>query len=119
MKPCFLLDEHVSRAIQRQLRRIEPKINILAVGNPEAPPVGTSDPDILIWMEENGYILVTENRSTIPGHISDHFAMGRHFPGVFWIRPGTGIGSLVEELHLIWHTSEAEEYLDYAIFIPM
>ena len=29
-KPRFLLDEHVNRAIQRQLRRLDPRIEVLA-----------------------------------------------------------------------------------------
>ena len=58
MKPRFLLDEHVNRAIQRQLRRLDARMEVLAIGDPGAPPAGTSDPDILGWLQENGYILV-------------------------------------------------------------
>jgi len=47
MRPRFLLDEHVNRAIQRQLRRLDPGIGVLAINDPDAPPAGTSDPDIL------------------------------------------------------------------------
>lgn len=119
MKLRFLLDEHVNRAIQRQLRRLAPRIEVLAIGDPGAPPPGTSDPEILRWLEENGYILVTENRSTIPGHLSEHFAAGRHIPGLFWIRPGVGIGRIIEELHLIWFASTTDEYWDRPLFIPL
>jgi hypothetical protein len=119
MKPRFLLDEHVNRAIQRQLRRLDAQIGVLAIGDPGAPPTGTSDPDILIWLEENGYILVTENRSTIPLHLADHFAAGRHILGVLWIRPDVGIGRIIEELYLIWLASAAEEYQDRLLFIPL
>ena len=119
MKPRFLLDEHVSRAIQRQLRRHDPGIDVLAIGDPGAPLSGTADPDILIWQEQNGYILVTENRSTIPVHLSDHLAAGRHVPGILWIRPGVGIGRIIEELYLIWLASEADEYWDRPLFIPL
>lgn len=119
MKPRFLLDEHVNRAIQRQLRRLDPEIDVLAIGDPEAPPAGTPDPDILNWMEENRYILVTENRSTIPSHLSDHFAAGRHIPGILWIRPDVGIGRIIEELYLIWVASTADEYEDRPLFIPL
>ncbi|MBS1252095.1 MAG: hypothetical protein MAG451_01131 [Anaerolineales bacterium] len=119
MKLRFLLDEHVDRAIQRQLRRLDPKINVLAIGDPEAPPAGISDPDLLDWIEENGYILVTENRSTIPEHLSDHFAAGQHIPGLFWIRPDVGIGRVIEELYMIWVVSTAEEYEDRPLFIPL
>jgi len=119
MKPRFLLDEHVNRAIQRQLRRLNPNVDVIAIGDLGAPPTGTSDPEILKWLEESDYILVTEYRSTIPKHLSDHYASGRHVPGVFWIRPDIGLGKIVEELFLIWNTSNAEEYKDCALFIPL
>ena len=119
MKPRFLFDEHVNRAIQRQLLRLNPNMDVIAIGDPGAPSTGTTDPEILNWLEESSYILVTENRSTIPRHLSDHFASGRHVPGVFWIRPGISLGKIVEELYLIWNTSSAEEYQDCALFIPL
>ena len=119
MKPRFLLDEHVDHAIQRQLRRLEPSLEVLAIGDPNAPPAGILDSDILLWMEVNGYILITENRSTIPVHLGDHYTAGHHFPGVFWIRPHTPLGRIVEELYLIWYTSTADEYTDHVLFIPL
>ena len=70
MKPRFLLDEHIDHSIQRQLRRIDPQVDVIAIGDSSSPPVGTSDSDILLWMESSGYILITENRSTIPGHFN-------------------------------------------------
>lgn len=119
MKPRFLLDEHVNRAIQRQLRRLDLRIDVLAINDPDAPAAGLSDPDILRWIEKRGYILVTENRSTIPGHLEEHYAAGGHVPGIFWIRPHVGIGSIIEELYLIWTASTADEYEDGALFIPL
>jgi hypothetical protein len=119
MKLCYLLNEHVNRAIQRQLRRLDPHLEVLAVGDLGAPPAGMLDPDILIWLEKHRYILVTENRSTIPGHLADHLAAGQHLPGISWIRPGVSIGRLIEELYLIWSASSAEEYQDCTLFIPL
>jgi len=57
--PRFLLDEHVPQAIQSQLLRLDARIDVLVVGQPLAPPKGTSDPDLLAWIEKTGYILVT------------------------------------------------------------
>jgi len=99
----------VNRAIQRQLRRLDP----------DAPPAGTSDPDILLWIEKSSYILVTENRSTIPGHLAEHIAAGRHIPGIFWIRPHASLHSIIEELYLIWAASTADEYKGRTLFIPL
>ena len=119
MKPRFLLDEHINRAIQRQLRRLDPRIDVLAINDSGAPPAGTSDPDILLWIERNGYILVTENRSTISGHLSDHLASGGLVPGIFWLRPHTSLSSVIEELYLIWLASTANEYENRTLFIPL
>jgi predicted nuclease of predicted toxin-antitoxin system len=119
MKPRFLLDEHINRAIQRQLRRLDPHIDVLAIGDLGAPQAGTPDPDILDWLEANGYILVTENRRTMPLHLTEHWAAGRHIPGIFWIRPNVGIGRVIEELYLIWAASTGEEYQDRALYIPL
>lgn len=118
-KVRFLLDEHVNRAIQRQLRRRDILIHVLAIGDPGAPSSGASDPDILAWIEENGYILITENRRTIPRHLSDHLAAGRHVPGVFWLRPGAEIGGIIESLYLVWLVSTVEEYQDRTIYVPL
>lgn len=118
-KPRFLLDEHINRAIQRQLRRLDARIQVLAVGDAGAPPSGTPDPDLLIWIEENGYILVTENRRTLPSHLADHYAAGRHVPGIFWLRPSAGLGVIIEELYLIWMASTADEYQDRTLYLPL
>lgn len=119
MKPRFLLDEHVNRIIQRQLRRLESQVEILVVGDPGAPAKGTLDPELLIWLELNCYILVTENRSTIPTLLAEHYNAGRHIPGIFWIRPSASLGQIAEELYLIWATSTAEEYQDRTLFVPL
>ena len=33
MKPRFLLDEHINRAIQRQLRRVDHNLEVIAIGD--------------------------------------------------------------------------------------
>lgn len=119
MRPRFLLDEHVNRAIQRQLRRMDLRIDVLAINDPGAPPAGTSDPEVLLWIEKSGYILVTENRSTIPEHLTNHYAAGGHVSGIFWLRPHASLSSVIEELYLIWAVSTTDEYEDCALFIPL
>jgi hypothetical protein len=43
MKPRFLLDEHVNPAIQRQLLRLDPRIEVVVIGQQHGPPKGTLD----------------------------------------------------------------------------
>ena len=119
MRPRFLLDENMDRAIQRQLQRLNSEIDVRLVGDAEAPPPGTPDPDILMWIEYNGYILVTRNRKTMPRHFTEHLTAGRHVPGVFCIRKSVTMGELINILYLIWYASNPEEYRDRLVFIPL
>ena len=119
MMPRFLLDENMDRAIQRQLQRLNSEIDVKLVGDAEVPPRGTSDPDILMWIEHNDYILVTKNRKTMPRHFTEHLTAGRHVPGVICIRKSVTMSELINILYLIWYASDAEEYHDRLVFIPL
>ena len=119
MRPRFLLDENVDRAVQRQLHRLSPEIGVMLVGDEDAPTRGTLDPDILMWIEHNDYILVTKNRRTMPKHFSEHLAAGGHVPGVFCIRKSLTMAELINVLYLIWYASDPEEYRDRLLFIPL
>ena len=118
MKPRFLLDENVELAVQRQLRRRDTHVEVLAVGDLNAPPLRSSDPAILQWIEASGHILVTWDRRTMPGHIADHYNDGGRLPGVLLIRHGSSLGQIVEALYLIWFAAESEEYQDTVQYIP-
>jgi hypothetical protein len=83
-----------------------------------APPLGTLDPEILDYVEEIQRLLVTDNRRSIPAHLADHAAEGKHHWGVVWVRPGTRLGALAESLYLIWGASEVEEWLDRTEWLP-
>ena len=119
MRPRFLLDENMARAIQRQLQRLNSEIDVKLVGDAEVPPRGTSDPDILMWIEHNDYILVTKNRKTMPKHFTEHLIAGRHVPGVICIRKSVTMSELINILYLIWYASDAEEYRNRLVFIPL
>ena len=115
----FLLDEHLAHAIQSRLLQLNAEIEILVMGQPFAPPIGTSDQDILLWLERTGYVLVTNNRRTMPDHIRTHYDAGHRLPGLFLLKRQARIGQVIEQLYLLWIASEAEEYLDRLLYLPM
>lgn len=119
MQPRFLLDEHVNPAIQRQLQRRSLELVVLRVGEIGAPPKGTPDADLLAWAEAEHFVLVSEDRSTLPDCLRERLTSGRHSYGILWIRPGTTVGWLIEELFLIWHICEEDEFRDRGIYIPL
>ena len=89
------------------------------VATPDSPAKGTLDPDLLLWCEEHAFILVTNNRKTMPGHLQDHLASGHHIPGILIMNSKMTIGETIEELLLIWIASDEEEYHDRLEPLPV
>jgi len=77
----FLLDENVDPSLRAGLNLRWPEAEIWMVGDPGAPPRGTRDPELLAWCELAGFVLITNNRASMPGHLAEHLASGRHVPG--------------------------------------
>ena len=115
----YLLDEHVNPHYKHGLQRRRPEIIVWCIGDPGAPDKSTLDPDILIWCEERDFILVTNNRSSMPVHLRDHLASGRHCPGIFVINMRLSMGAIIDELELIWQGSELAEYRDLIRHLPI
>jgi hypothetical protein len=115
----YLLDENVDPVYQTQLRRREPDLVVRAVGNPGCPPKSTLDPEILIWCEVYDFVSVTNNCTSMPPHLIDHIAQGRHITGIFILNPSGSIGENLEELILIALASEENEYQDRIVHLPL
>ncbi len=115
----YLLDENVDELYHTQLLERDPTAMAWMVGTPGAPPKGTLDPAILLWCEENSFILVTNNRRSMPTHLRDHLAQGHHAPGIFIMNADMSIGATIEELLLIQGASDANEYRDNIWFLPI
>jgi len=118
MKVRFLLDEHLSPRLKTALLRLAPTADVVRVGDPGAPVLGTLDPEVLRYLEISQRMLVTANRASMPAHLEAHWAAGGRLWGFLWIRPGTPLGRLAQELYLIWETSDAEEWIDWVDWIP-
>ncbi|MDJ0531568.1 MAG: DUF5615 family PIN-like protein [Xenococcaceae cyanobacterium MO_207.B15] len=119
MKVSFLLDENLSPRLKLATFRRNPQIDILRVGDIGAPALGTLDPEVLIYLEQSQRILLTDNRKSMPEHLEAHWANGGFIWGLFWLRPKATIRELAEDLILIWETTEAEEWKDQLIWIPL
>ena len=70
----YLLDENVDPNYKKQILRYNTDLVVWIVGEPDTPPKGTLDPEILLWCEEYNFVLVTNNRTSMPVHLRDHIA---------------------------------------------
>lgn len=114
----YLLDEHVDHSIRDGLHRRWPELVVYAVGDPGAPRRGTLDPEVLMWCEATDFVLVTNNRSSMPAHLREHLAAGHHIPGILMLNAGMSIGETIDELAVIWGASDPHEYVDQLRYLP-
>jgi hypothetical protein len=120
----FLLDEDTDGDLLRALRRRSRiaggvAVEVTRVGEPDAPPSGTSDPDLLVWCEANEHVLVSNDRNTMPIHFAAHLAAGFHSPGVLLIRFATTLSTVIAELELLSMAGQPDDFRDQVVYIPL
>jgi hypothetical protein len=115
----YLLDAHVERAIAMGLRQREPELVVWRLGDPGTPPLDTPDPAILVWCERHDFVLVTNNRRSMPVHLDDHLRAGGTVPGIFTLNPRLGLGETIENLLDAAQLSLREEYRNQIRHLPL
>lgn len=105
-------------AYHEQLQHHQPNLVVVMVGDYNVPPKGTLDPEILNWCEENGFILVTNNRRSMPVHLKEHLAEDRHIPDILALRKDASFGRVLEDLILIAEVANENEFRDRIDYIP-
>jgi predicted nuclease of predicted toxin-antitoxin system len=118
----YLLDENMRGPLWRAIlwhnsSGVYP-LDVVRVGDPADLPLGTGDPAILLWAEREQRILVTHDADTVPMHLADHLAAGRHSPGVFMIRHRSTLPQIISFLRDAAYASDAVEWQDRIQFIP-
>jgi hypothetical protein len=115
----YLLDEHVNPRLRKALKSSAPDIVVWRVGNAGAPAYGTPDPELLKWCAAHDFVLVTNNRASMPVHLREHLAADRRLPGIFVLNPHMTLGETADELILIWSASQAGDYSDQLRYLPI
>jgi hypothetical protein len=118
----FVLDEQLRgplwRAIERHNVQGVDLLDVVRVGDRPDLPVGSTDPEILLWAERESRVLITRDLSTMPVHLADHLTAGHHSPGVLTIRPRSSIPQVIFSLVLHAHAGGAVVLEDRISFIP-
>ncbi len=122
MPLTFLIDEHLRGAFARALiaegLRQGVMLDVLQIGDIEAPARGASDIDILLWTEQRGRILISFDVNSLPMHLQSHLASGRHSPGIFLVRPAAPWSEVLSFIVLASVAGTAEEFKDQWSHIP-
>src|SRR5258708_33365739 len=116
MKVRFIADYDFNGEIIDGLLRREPGLDI-ETGH-EAGLEGLPDPEVLAKAANEDRILITHDRRTMPHHFGE-FISRRDSPGVLVIPQQIGIGAAIEELLLICSASDAEEWRNRILYLPL
>jgi hypothetical protein len=76
------------------------------------------DPEVLALAAQEGRILVTHDRRTIPRHFAA-FILHHSSPGVFIIAQPLCVRVAIEELLLVWAASESAEWRNLIVELPL
>jgi len=85
----------------------------------EANPAGLPDPKVLELAAEENRILVSHDSQTMPRHFGDFLQAHGFSPGVIVVPQSLPIGEAIEELVLIWSATDAEEWENRILRIPL
>ena len=123
MPIAFVLDEHqrgklIWQAIRHHNLGGGLPIDATRVGDPSDLPLGSSDPEILVWADRYERIILTEDFQTFPGMLTMHLFAGRSSPGVFLIRRRATVIAVLSWLELVVADDQPDAWRDRAILIP-
>jgi hypothetical protein len=74
---------------------------------------------VLEWAAEQGRILLTHDRRTVPPIAHDRVAAGMPMPGVFVVSADVPIGQAIDELLIAAHCLTPEECNQIVKFFPL
>jgi hypothetical protein len=92
------------------------RLRVYRVGDSPAPPLGTDDPELLEWAEQESCILVSCDRQTMAGYFWDHLGAGRHAPGLILLPNVFSVADVLEYLILAVYATAPEEWQDRMIY---
>ena len=116
----FLFDEHVPPSLAGAVYSLEPAVVIAAVGQPNAPPKGTPDPDVLDYAGQMDALVVSQDRSTMVRFAVDRITAGLPMAGLLIIPSDQASRKQVaEDMVLIWSITTPEEWHNRIEYLPL
>ena len=117
MKVRFQADADLDGRVLRGLKRAAPEIDIRSAA--DAYLAGIPDIEVLRRVAEEGRVLVSQDRRTMPVYFRQYVNSGAKSAGVILLRERVSIAAAIEELVLVWSASEADEWINRLVWIPL
>jgi hypothetical protein len=113
----FATDENFNNDILRGLQRRSPDIDFVRIQDTDI--AGADDPLVLEWAANENRILLTHDARTMPKYAYERMAAGLSVPGVFVVNDQTSVGQMIEEILTLNEASDAREWDNRVVFLPL
>jgi hypothetical protein len=116
MKVRFQADADLNQIIVKATLRLEPSIDFQTAH--AADLAGLDDEKVLQLASQQGRILVSHDRKTMPTHFG-RFILSENCPGLIIVSQKLPIAQVAEDLLIIWLASEREEWVNRMRSLPI
>lgn len=113
----FLADENFDNDILRGLRRDDSSFDVIRAQDTEV--YQADDPTVLNWAADAGRMLLTHDVNTMPHYAEERVKAGLPMPGIVVIRQQVSTGKAIEALLLFVGASNAAEWENQVVYLPM
>jgi hypothetical protein len=110
-------DENFDNDILRGLYLQYPDLDLIWVQDTEM--FQKDDPTVLGWLAKEVRILLTHDVKTMPNYAYQRVKLGLPMFGVIIVRKQMPVGQAIEELLTILGASEASEWENRVVFLPL
>jgi hypothetical protein len=116
-RPRFLANHDLTEAIVLGLMRREPAIEFLRLR--ELGMAVSPDTDVLEYASRENLLIVSHDVNTMTAHAAERIIAGLSMAGVFVAHQGDPVSLIIDDLVLIWAATEAEDWAQQVVFLPM
>ncbi len=116
MRPRFIAEENLNGKIVSGVFRREPAVDIWTAKT--AGILGIADPAVLAVAARENRILVSHDRETMPSYFRAFVARNAS-PGLVIVSQTVEIRQVIEDIVLLWASSEASEWRNQIVFLPL
>jgi uncharacterized protein DUF5615 len=113
---CLLIDQDLDHDILRGLLRRIPQLD--AVTAFEIRLMKATDSQLLTWAAQEGRIIVTHDRRTMPTHAADLMGKGENIAGLFVVPRSLPLHQVLADLELMITCSENDEWVNVIRYLP-
>jgi hypothetical protein len=113
----FLCDENFNGDLVRGLLLRNAGLDIVRVQ--DAGLRGATDPQVLAWASNEGRLVLTHDRATLPNDAFRRVVIGDAMAGVIVVNDRLPLALVIDELQLIATCSEPTDWANRVLYLPL